>query len=58
MSKAVWKHLSERKHGAFDSIPYEWHGCHYLGLMKGGWCYFIMDDFGNAVASGPEFNCL
>lgn len=58
MSKPVWKKLSERKHGTFDSIPYELGGCHYLCLMEGGWCYFIMDDSGNAVASGPEFDCL
>mgnify|MGYP003515067134 CR=1 FL=1 len=54
--KLYW--LSERKHGTFDSIPYEQHGAHYLGLLSAGWRYYFMDDFGDAVPSGGFFQCL
>lgn len=50
--------LSARKHGTFDSIPYEWLGLHYLGFSNEGWRYYIMDDFGNAVPTGGFFQCL
>ena len=50
--------LTTRMHGTFDSIPHEPYGLHYLGLHVNGWCYYIMDDFGNAVPTAGVFQCL
>lgn len=50
--------ISARRHGTFDSIPYELYGQLYLGLTDAGWRFYIMDDFGNAVPSGGFFQCL